>query len=315
MNTEHMTYGCTADVAPRERLDYWQHLFGSVWGDVDITPRQNSDFFGRIVSQRFGSLAVNTIEFGGQKFHRSQKQVRKVDIPFYSFAFPAKGQADCQIGDTFMHLKPGSAFLLNNNLPSRLQVKQYYQTNNIQIPVNDLEARVGSPLNLKEFPDANHSAISFLLRQLLDNLLNSKTDVSNEEAEFLSDKILDSIAFFLNFGKQETNDTQAQSAHRDYILAYIYENYWREDLSPREIALKCGLSVSYLHRLFRYTDQTVMQFVRTHRLTKAEQMLKKSEHRHLSIGDIAHYCGFRSHAEFTRSFSALFGYPPSQNRE
>lgn len=310
----HMTEGSTANVSASERLDYWHDLFGSVWGEVEITPNKSSEFYGHLVSQRFGRLSVNQIEFGSQNFHRSQKQVRAVDIPFYSFAFPVQGGADCQIGDKRMKLHAGSAYLLNNNLPSRLNVNHVYKTNNIQIPVNDLESRVGSTVKLREFPNQNHTAVSFMLRQLMDNLLHGDAQVTPLESHFLNEKILDSIAFFLLSGEQESSETMAVSAHMDHIQAFIEQHYWREELSPTTIAHGCHISVSYLHRLFKTSDRSIMKTVRDFRLHKAGQMLRSMKFRHLGIGDIAYYCGFRSHAEFSKGFLQYFGMTPSKYR-
>ncbi|MEX3008626.1 AraC family transcriptional regulator [Hoeflea sp. TYP-13] len=314
MSTALTTSGNTADVSPRDRLDYWHSLFERVWGAVSITPRQSSEFLGGIASRRLGNLKFNRIEFGSQTFSRTQSQARSVETPFYSFAFPAEGSAECQIGSTRAVLRPGSVYLLNNDAACRLTIPDYYLTNNIQIPAKELEARIGARIQIREFASGHNPTITLFVRQLAEGILSAGTGSSEEETGFLKDKIFDAIAFLLKANGTAAPAIAAEAAHRARVMAVVRDNYWREDLSPAIIATECGISRSYLHRLYRHTGKTIMQQVQDVRLEMAKTMLRDPARQPIGITDVAYYCGFRSISGFSRSFSNAYGVSPSQYR-
>lgn len=80
------------------------------------------------------------------------------------------------------------------------------------------------------------------------------------------------------------------------------------EVSLPEIAIECGLSLSYFSRAFKVsTGQSPYKWLMDHRIEIATDLLKNSS---LSIGEIASHCGFSDQAHFTRTFGALKGVPP-----
>lgn len=93
----------------------------------------------------------------------------------------------------------------------------------------------------------------------------------------------------------------------DYIEANLCEKLKLSDLAER-----CHLSEFYFHRLFRKeTGETVMEYVRKRRLTKAAEDLLETQ---FSILDIAVKYEFSCGEAFSRAFKKMYGITPIEYR-
>lgn len=82
------------------------------------------------------------------------------------------------------------------------------------------------------------------------------------------------------------------------------------DLTLTEIACKCGLSLRYLHDLFRDDGRTLSEYLQGERLKLAQSMLNVGDVRNGAITDIAMACGFSNPSHFSTAFKRAFGASP-----
>lgn len=93
----------------------------------------------------------------------------------------------------------------------------------------------------------------------------------------------------------------------EIIDAHIFEN-----MPLEELAHLSGLSLSSFNRKFKQLyNESPKKYIVTKRLYKAKELLSQSE---LRISEIAFDCCFEDPANFSRSFSSLFGISPSDYR-
>ncbi|MCL2700030.1 MAG: helix-turn-helix transcriptional regulator, partial [Defluviitaleaceae bacterium] len=86
-----------------------------------------------------------------------------------------------------------------------------------------------------------------------------------------------------------------------------------EEIEVARLSDKAYLSPFYYQRLFkRVTGWPVMEYVKLRRLTRAAELLNRTE---IKISDIAHNLGFKNHETFTRAFKVNFGITPTLHRE
>ncbi|RME34676.1 MAG: helix-turn-helix domain-containing protein [Gammaproteobacteria bacterium] len=98
------------------------------------------------------------------------------------------------------------------------------------------------------------------------------------------------------------------------IFAYLEEHYMDPGLNPKLIAQANGISIRYLHALFRESGTTVLRWVWERRLRAARNDLLDPTQRHLRISEIAFRQGFNDTAHFSRAFRNRFGISPSELR-
>ena len=94
-------------------------------------------------------------------------------------------------------------------------------------------------------------------------------------------------------------------------LLEVFETHVSEsDFSTEDFAHEVGMSRSNLHRkLQALTNQPTHEFLRTLRLKRAAQLLKKSSG---SVTDVAYAVGFNNLSHFTKIFRQHFGQTPSE---
>ena len=84
------------------------------------------------------------------------------------------------------------------------------------------------------------------------------------------------------------------------------------DLTLSDIARLSGLSLNYLHKLFRDEGLTLWAYLKAERLKRARDLLPVSRASGLSITDVSLACGFSDSSYFSRSFKQAFGVTPSE---
>ncbi len=99
----------------------------------------------------------------------------------------------------------------------------------------------------------------------------------------------------------------------DKISEIIENRIDDENFGVIELGKEIGLSRSQLHRKLKAVcDQTTTEFIRNFRLQRAADLIKQNAG---NMAEIAYKVGFSSQAYFTKSFTELFGCPPSEYRK
>lgn len=98
------------------------------------------------------------------------------------------------------------------------------------------------------------------------------------------------------------------------ITAFIQQHVADPGLPPRSVAAAHGISLSYLHRLFRNERETVAALIRRHRLERARFDLADPAQSSAPVQEVAARWGFVRATDFARSFRAAYGVAPSAYR-
>ncbi len=124
-----------------------------------------------------------------------------------------------------------------------------------------------------------------------------------------TDVLLDAMALPVPEGGTAPGSDRLQAVHR-----FIQRNLHRADLSVEDIAHGANVSRAQLYRLFALQDKSVHATLREQRLVKSLGYLQQPESTRLSIGAIAHACGFSDQAVFSKLFRQRFGMTPREAR-
>lgn len=304
--------GTTQDLNNTDSLEYWRSIFGGIWGPVKLTEIGGEKISGSLCSQDVGTLTFNRITFGNQLFECTEGGGSPTarDEPFYSLTFPQSGAADCFVGETQMRLRPNRAYLINVDQSAKLRVEQQYSTCNIQIPLSRLEHRLGRHVNILPRNIMQSDPIYHLTKHLISELMVDSETLDCRTRGFLTKQLLDTVAFFLTTGSEISEESVAVQSVYARVIAFLDANFHDNLLNPVTIARSCGISRSYLYKVFSQ-GPSVMELLKCRRLEAAREMIEFRKDK-LTMTKVAMSCGFTSSSEFSRLFKLKFGIKPSE---
>lgn len=108
-----------------------------------------------------------------------------------------------------------------------------------------------------------------------------------------------------------TND--ADQAFIEKAMTMVEQHISDEDYDVAKFAKDLCMSRATLYRMFSSTTgQKPLEFIRTIRLKKAEEMLRKNHG--MTVESVAAMTGFASASNFSKRFKEMFGITPSEAR-
>jgi signal transduction histidine kinase/DNA-binding response OmpR family regulator len=180
------------------------------------------------------------------------------------------------------------------------KLKSDERTSHIPIILLTAKADRNSRIEGLEFGADDYISKPFEAREL-----QVRTKNLIEQRQKLREKFSQSIEI-------KPGEVTATSLDEQFItrLLDVFEDHVAEsDFSTEDFAREVGMSRSNLHRkLQALTNQPTHEFLRTLRLKRAAQLLRKSAG---SVTDIAYAVGFNNLSHFTKIFHEHFGQTPS----
>jgi AraC-like DNA-binding protein len=111
-----------------------------------------------------------------------------------------------------------------------------------------------------------------------------------------------------------TDQTRAREGILTSIKGFIDDHLRDPLLSPAIAAVRFGISVRYLHKLFAATGQSFSDYILSQRLEQSKKDLHDPAYDRLSIAEIGYRWGFNDLSSFHRNFKRRFDATPRQIR-
>lgn len=239
----------------------------------------------------------NVISVGPDKYAEPITEFRH-HLSSYELIFHFSGSATVYFGDQVLHTEPNTIRFLPKGDTSRYTVERHLHGSCIDIffqtdkpPAQEAftisvpEGSQTSALFKKIFSlwvtkdEGSYFACMSLLYKVLSQL---------QTQSYLPDKLLQKIAPAL------------QAIHTDFLT---------KDLSVNDLASLCGISYSYLKKLFlKRFRLTPLQYINQIKMNYACDLLKTGQY---TISQVSDQCGYRDVSFFSRQFRQYIGTPPS----
>jgi YesN/AraC family two-component response regulator len=131
---------------------------------------------------------------------------------------------------------------------------------------------------------------------------------SDELTQLLSKLEKDILAKKENFHSSSNSKNYTTEEIVQLVENYIQKNY-SSALDLETLSETLGFSSSYLTKIFtKYMGTTPSKYIRTYRMSIAQQLLANSE---MSINDIAYSVGYTDPFHFSKSFKSETGVTPT----
>jgi len=297
------------------RSNAWQSALCDTYVNVDASVSDRSDYRGFVRAAQFGAVTITDTLLSRQEIRRRKKHLSRVDKDCYYLQFIQRGRIS--VIQERQELGSNSALgtLFYASEPYQLQcldeVRAYY----VEIPRASLVERLSD----KDIPvSVNFSTGAGLGRVAADFCLSIATEsdaISDTDKTQLGNDLLDLVARAVDRrSRGEPVEHALQKARLHAIKNYIEQNLSNPVLSLSSIAKHNGISVRYLHHLFRQEDLSPSDWIWGRRLERCYDLLSAPAAADRSVTDIAYSAGFSSSSHFSNLFKARFGLRPSDLR-
>ncbi|MCV6587735.1 MAG: helix-turn-helix domain-containing protein [Marinobacterium sp.] len=298
-------------VDSQERYDLWRDSIACLFSvEADADTRVQS-FKAEVEAWQPGALMLARTTTQQQQWRRSTEEIARDGLDHYMIQLFMAGST---VVDAERQVKDDQLLIFDLSRESHTYTSVFTNLSLI-IPRVMLEP-------LLDWPDHQHlrtlsvtEPLVAVLRDHMQSLHGQISGLSLTAAERLTPATLNLVAACLNGSVQDlplSNELESVTDMRR-IRHYIAANLASQELSPTTICSDLGLSRSRLYRMFE-PQGGVAGYIRECRLKAAFQSLSRPELASRKLYEVAQACGFRSNADFSRSFRRRYGLSPREMR-
>ena len=248
-----------------------------------------------------------TLVGGGCEWCAPDFVIDRQRFPFLAFEFVWRGRGRVMLKGSSHAVSAGTAFVFDASVPHHIEsdpesplVKFFFNFNGVNAR-RWLERLHLQPGQLWRVRDP--ARVAELLEEGIDHAL-SGTAIGDVAAVKTIEHAL-ALSALLRAEDREPDAAQATFLRcRDHLVRH----YPRLG-SVEEAAAACGVTASYLTRLFkRFSHETPHHCLLRLKMSQALLLLRQPR---VQVKAVAHELGYKSSAHFSRSFTAWHGHPPS----
>ena len=306
----------TADVGPTERFDFWHDVVCSAFVRLEAESLSgDAPFAAAIDAEPLGPLTLSRVHAQPHAVHRSARLVDGDPRDEVLVSVQLSGTAIVAQDGREAMLRPGDFALYDATRPYDLTMPGEFEMLVLQFERQFLIDRCPSPESLTAIcmPSMGRvtAPVSSFLRALQPSTAAGDPSVSHQLASHAVDLIGLALA-----SQAATAVVPGATGTRHFLRActFINANSDDSDLDPERVADAVGVSLRYLHQLFRERHTTVNGYLLARRLARCKDDLSSAACAHRTITAIACARGFKTGAHFSRRFTEAFDQTPREFR-
>jgi len=307
----------TKNIEKTKRFAAWHEALCEHYLRVDARTQHPDDYEGFLTKSVLGPTVLSEVFGCSQDLVRNHRHIARLDKDCYYIMFPSKGSILLEQAGKQQVSTPGMAVLFDAMAPYHLRCSDYTQSMYIEMPRSILIDRC--PIDkLQSLPAFNFAdGLGWVVAEFCKLVAVEADSIANDLAPKVAMEIADLLALCIDteLNRKPIGQSLSSKFRVQSLKSYIKSRLDDPDLSPEMIAKDNGISVRYLHYLFKGTGKSVSEWVREKRLEKCHQKLTSAKFDGDSITDIAFSLGFNSSSHFTHLFKQKFGMPPRYIRQ
>ncbi len=290
----------------------WQQAVSDAFFALDIDSAPSTDFRGSLCTASAGRLSISHLRADSACYYRTASHLQKCTEEAFLITLPLSHTV------TFRQLQRRSTchrghFLLEmSHEPYEFCTTQRSDLMVVKVPQEALRAILRHPERYCALDFDGQSGIGRLFRQHVLNTARILHLLDASDAALLERQLLELFARAVEQDNRilGTHDSAVRAAHLLRIERYAHAHLDRHDLCPEQVAGACGISVRYLHHIFRDTGSSFSSWLQTRRLLAAHQQL--TQQRFIgTLTQLAYSLGFTDPSHFSRAYRRHYGESPS----
>ncbi|MDX2642349.1 AraC family transcriptional regulator [Streptomyces sp. PA03-1a] len=294
-------------------LSDWSEAFSGLHGASRITVMdREAPWRGLLEAQQSRTYAIALCSGGQETVVRDARHIAADPRGTHELLVPLAGTAWVEQGTSSGELQPGRMALCDMDRPVTFAHDDDFRSIALIVPGHEVAHRnpalAREPRTLK-----GTSGLGRVIRTMVATLQEEREQFSEATFDVACERLLDLVCLAAE-GATDSAPTGQRATVEAEIRRYVRRHAGDDDLDVADIARALGWSTRYIQQVLRAAGTTPRDLVRRERLHLARTRLTDASWAGHSIGQIAHSCGFGSHASFSTAFRQEFGMAPRDAR-
>ena len=306
----------TMDLDRKKRFAAWQEAICEHYLKVDVSSPDRENYKGILTKSVLGPVALSDVFLSPQNIVRNRQHIAHLDKDCFYVTFPSSGSIVVEQNGERKVSTPGTAVLFDTVQPYRLRCRDFHQAMYVEMPRSMLIDRCPadklSKIIALNFADGLGWALATFCRLIAADAESMDPGIATHVALEVADLL--ALHIDSELVRKPVDENLSSKFRLQLVKSYIESRLDDPDLTPGIIARDNGISLRYLHYLFKVSGTSVSEWVREQRLKKCHQKLTSAKFEGESITAIAFSMGFNSSSHFTRLFKQKFGMTPRYAR-
>lgn len=300
----------TRRIAGDERADYWHASVCDEFVPLVVAP-MTRDVEGRISGSSIAEVRLRRIAGSEHRFVRRPIDISRGDPEIMHLLVLNRGRTTVEQDGRDVALRPGELMFYDSSRPFEFRTRGGFDYTILLVPKSLLGLSDRTYRSSTARPIPLTDGLGSIARDLINSI--ARHDIPEDAAQHL---ILQQTLLGVVAALMPSSESGATSASTLLALAkdHIGRHLADPNLSPATVASVCGISTSYLHRLFAQDGHGVAAYIREQRLQAAYRHLISPAGIEEPIAAVGRRCGLGDPAHFNRLFKARFDMPPGELR-
>ena len=307
----------TAPLDSRAQLDYWREVVCTTFVayEMDVPRPPSAGFLGQVTAETVGGVGVARVVSDPHTVFRSPTLIRRSGEDDLLVNLAVQGRVTVAQQGREALLRPGDLTVYDSALPCRIVCLDPFELLVLKVPRPLFEAHCPLVRDTMATQVPGDRGAGALIAPFLHSLTVHARGLAPDTSARIGATLLELLATALSDRPPASGGSHAPGAvHMGRARRYITDHIADPDLSPAVIAGALGISVRYLHALFRAEDTSPSRWILRQRLHMAARLLADPARADRSVTDIAYAVGFKDASHFTRAFKSRHGVSPREYR-
>lgn len=298
-----------------DRHDRWASFVATTFCKFSIRTRPEANFRVRVWARSESGFLVarfNTVA-GRAQLERTAAEIRADGRDGYCLYVPTHGDHEIQQCDRSVVCSPSSVTLLSTGEPYVQTKLGDNDTLYLWIPRAFVDQRILSGPNICARLVNAQAGIARLAVDTVGALYRESAKMSADEFLGAAHAAADLVLLAVGGSADLMSDRRSiRASNLARLKRFIRAHLSDSELTLGRIAAECGLSLRYVHDLFRDDGRTAREYLQGERLLAARRMLDRSVPNASSVTEVCLACGFSNPSQFSTAFRRAFGMSPRE---
>ena len=291
----------------------WNHAFTALHGASQITVVDPSaPWTGRLDSQQSQNYSLALCSGGQETVSRNSRHIAADPRGTYELLVPLAGTAWVEQGPSSGEIRAGAMALCDMDRPLTFAHDDDFLSIALIVPGREVAHRNPAAVREPQMLSAD-SGLGRVIRTMVTTMQEEREQLSAATFDLACERLLDLVCLAAE-GATDTAPAGQRARVEAEIRRYIRRHASEGNLDITVIARALGWSTRYIQQVLQAANTTSRELIRLERLHLARTRLASASWAGHSVAQIAHSCGFSSHAPFSTAFRHEFGITPRQAR-